>query len=184
MPHVVILYTGNLESCTDMSGLCRKLADTMQTVRAEDGSQVFPTGGTRVFAYPAPHYAVADGGAAGMAAGGDGNYGFIYLNLRMGRGRSDAVKKQAGDALLQCAKLGISTDQAEVYVTHFPCLHCTKALLQAGIRKIYYLNDYRNDPYALDLIQQVGATAQKVELDPKYFAKLSFGALEVPEHEG
>lgn len=88
------------------------------------------------------------------------------------------------NALLQCAKLGISTDQAEVYVTHFPCLHCTKALLQAGIRKIYYLNDYRNDPYALDLIQQVGATAQKVELDPKYFAKLSFGALEVPEHEG
>lgn len=104
MPHVVILYTGNLESCTDMSGLCRKLADTMQTVHAEDGSQVFPTGGTRVFAYPAPHYAVADGGAAGIAAGGDGNYGFIYLNLRMGRGRSDAVKKQAGDALLQCAK--------------------------------------------------------------------------------
>ena len=104
MPHVVILYTGNLESDADMGGLCRKLADTMLTVRAEDGSQVFPTGGVRVFAYPAPHYAVADGGAAGMAAGGDGNYGFIYLNLRMGRGRSDAVKKQAGDALLQCAK--------------------------------------------------------------------------------
>ena len=70
----------------------------------EDGSQVFPTGGTRVFAYPAPHYAVADGGAAGIAAGGDGDYGFIYLNLRMGRGSSDEVKKHAGDALLQCAK--------------------------------------------------------------------------------
>ena len=104
MPHVVILYTGNLESDADMGGLCRKLADTMLTVCAEDGSQVFPTGGVRVFAYPAPHYAVADGGAAGIAAGGDGNYGFIYLNLRMGRGRSDEVKKQAGDALLQCAR--------------------------------------------------------------------------------
>lgn len=81
------------------------------------------------------------------------------------------------NALLQCAKLGISTDGAEVYVTHFPCLPCTKALLQAGIKKIYYLHDYRNDPYALELIAHVGATAQKVTLDPKYFEKLSFGAL-------
>lgn len=81
------------------------------------------------------------------------------------------------NALLQCAKLGISTDQAEVYVTHFPCLQCTKALLQAGIRKIYYLHDYRNDPYAVELINQVGATAQKVVLEPEYFQKLSFGSL-------
>ena len=70
MPHVVVLYTGNLEQRSDMAALCRSLADTMLTVRAEDGSQVFPTGGTRVYAYPAPHFAVADGGAAGKAAGG------------------------------------------------------------------------------------------------------------------
>ena len=73
MPHVVILYTGNLEPHVDMGSLCRKLADTMLAVHAEDGAQVFPTGGTRVFAYPAPHHAVADGGAAGIAAGGDGD---------------------------------------------------------------------------------------------------------------
>lgn len=104
MPHVVILYTGNLEAHADMSGLCRGLADTMLTIRAEDGSQVFPKGGTRVYAYPAPHHAVSDGGAAGRAAGGDGDYGFIYINLRMGAGRSAAVQKSAGDALLACAK--------------------------------------------------------------------------------
>ncbi|KOF52345.1 MULTISPECIES: 5-carboxymethyl-2-hydroxymuconate Delta-isomerase [unclassified Achromobacter] len=104
MPHVVILYTGNLDARADMGGLCRKLADAMLAVRAEDGSQVFPTGGTRVYAYPAPHYAVADGGAAGKAAGGDGDYGFVYVNLRMGRGRSDAVRQAAGDALLACAR--------------------------------------------------------------------------------
>lgn len=108
MPHVVILYTANLDAHTHMGELCRKLADTMLTVLAEDGSQVFPTGGTRVFAYPAPHYAVADGGAAGKAANGDGEYCFIYLNLRMGRGRSDAVKNIAGDALLACAREHLS----------------------------------------------------------------------------
>lgn len=91
MPHLVILYTPNLEAATDMTALCRVLADTMLAVKDEEGQQVFPTGGTRVLAYPAAHYAVADGKR---------DYAFVYLNLRMGTGRSDATKKRAGDALL------------------------------------------------------------------------------------
>ena len=99
MPHLVILYSGNLESRTDMTLLCRRLADTMLAQRDEAGQPVFPPGGTRVLAYPAPHFAISDGGMAGRAAGGDGDYGFAYLNLRMGRGRSAAVQQQVGEAL-------------------------------------------------------------------------------------
>ena len=95
MPHLVILYTPNLDAASDMTALCRALADSMLAMRDEDGKQVFPTGGTRVLAYPAAHYAVADG---------QGDYGFIYLNLRMAAGRSDATKKRAGDALLERAR--------------------------------------------------------------------------------
>ncbi|HYE39420.1 MAG TPA: 5-carboxymethyl-2-hydroxymuconate isomerase [Ramlibacter sp.] len=91
MPHCVILYTPNLEAKTDVGALCRALADEMLTVCDEAGKQVFPTGGTRVLAYPAAHYAVADG---------RGDYGFMYVNVRMGGGRSEAVKKDAGDRLL------------------------------------------------------------------------------------
>ena len=104
MPHLVILYTGNLDAVSDMTALCRGLADTMLTVTDEAGKQVFPTGGTRVLAYPAPHFAVADGGAAGRAAGQGGDYGFVYLNLRMGRGRSAAVHLQSGQKLEAVAK--------------------------------------------------------------------------------
>ena len=95
MPHLVILYTPNLEPETDMTALCRSLADSMLAVRDEDGKQVFPTGGTRVLAYPAAHYAVADGRR---------DYSFVYFNLRMGAGRSDATKKCAGDAILAAAR--------------------------------------------------------------------------------
>ena len=91
MPHLVILYTPNLDAATDMTALCRALADTMLAVQDESGQQVFPTGGTRVLAYPAAHYAVADG---------QRDYAFVYLNLRMGTGRTDATKKRAGDAIL------------------------------------------------------------------------------------
>ncbi len=94
MPHLVILYSPNLETATDMTALCRALADTMLAVKDEGGQQVFPTGGTRVLAYPAAHCAVADGKR---------DYAFVYLNLRMAAGRSDATKKRAGDALLAVA---------------------------------------------------------------------------------
>jgi 5-carboxymethyl-2-hydroxymuconate isomerase len=104
MPHLVILYTANLERETDMTALCRKLADVMLEQKDEAGKQVFPTGGTRVLAYPAPHFAVADDGSAGRAAGGSGDYAFVYLNLRMGSGRTSAVHKRVGDALLMATK--------------------------------------------------------------------------------
>ncbi len=95
MPHLVILYTPNLDAATDMTALCRALADTMLAVKDEDGKQVFPTGGTRVLAYPAAHYAVADG---------QRDYAFVYLNLRMGAGRSTTTQERAGDAVLAAAK--------------------------------------------------------------------------------
>lgn len=95
MPHLVILYTPQLDNETDMDGLCRKLADTMIALKDEAGKAVFPLGGTRVLAYPAAHHAVADGSR---------DCAFAYFNLRMGRGRSDLVKKQAGDALVAVAR--------------------------------------------------------------------------------
>jgi 5-carboxymethyl-2-hydroxymuconate isomerase len=98
MPHLVLLYTRNLDAETDMTALCRTLADTMLAARDDDGQPVFPPGGTRVLAYPAAHSAVATGPAP------KGDFAFIYLNLRMARGRSAATQQRVGDALLGAAK--------------------------------------------------------------------------------
>ncbi|MGB7479579.1 MAG: 5-carboxymethyl-2-hydroxymuconate isomerase [Burkholderiaceae bacterium] len=95
MPHLVLLYSPDIERDVDVNGLCRALADTMIGLRGENGKQVFPTGGTRVLAYPAAHAAVADG---------RGDYGFLYANLRMGAGRSTAVHQAVGTALLDVLK--------------------------------------------------------------------------------
>jgi 5-carboxymethyl-2-hydroxymuconate isomerase len=95
MPHLVILYTPNIETQTDMSLLCRRLADAMLRVKDETGKVVFPIGGTRVFAYPASHFAVADG---------SGDHAFIYFNLRMARGRSEVAKKNAGELVTAAAR--------------------------------------------------------------------------------
>jgi 5-carboxymethyl-2-hydroxymuconate isomerase len=116
MPHLVILYSVNLETRTDMSALCRRLADAMLAHRDEAGAPVFPPGGTRVLAYPAPHFAISDGGAAGRAAGGDGDYGFAYLNLRMGRGRSEAVQQAVGAALMDVEKAHFAPLMAAMHI--------------------------------------------------------------------
>ncbi|MCP3030377.1 ComE operon protein 2 [Halobacillus sp. A1] len=67
------------------------------------------------------------------------------------------------NALLQCSKFGVATEGAEIYVTHFPCLHCTKAIIQAGIKAVYYSEDYRNHPYAIQLFEDAKVAMIKVD---------------------
>ncbi|WP_203623314.1 MULTISPECIES: deaminase [unclassified Lacticaseibacillus] len=58
------------------------------------------------------------------------------------------------NAILQCAENGVSTRGAALYVTYYPCLNCTKALIQAGVTRVYFAHDYRNDPYAVQLFEE------------------------------
>lgn len=69
------------------------------------------------------------------------------------------------NALLQCAKFGVPTDGADIYVTHFPCLQCCKQVIQSGIKNVYYAEDYRNNDYAIQLFKEAGIQTKKVSLD-------------------
>jgi dCMP deaminase len=46
------------------------------------------------------------------------------------------------NAIVQCAKYGVSCDSAVLYVNTFPCWHCFKTVVSAGIKHIYYKGDY------------------------------------------
>lgn len=81
------------------------------------------------------------------------------------------------NALLQCAKFGVPTEGADVYVTHFPCLQCCKQLIQSGIQTVFYAEDYHNHAYAIQLFKEAGVRTEKVELeylavDTKYKEKM------------
>ena len=69
------------------------------------------------------------------------------------------------NALLQCARQGVSTEDSVIYVTHFPCVKCMKSIVQAGIKSIYYLEDYHNHGYTLRLLEIAGISAQKIDID-------------------
>ncbi|MEO0797032.1 MAG: deaminase [Verrucomicrobiota bacterium] len=66
------------------------------------------------------------------------------------------------NAIADAARRGISVQGATVYVTHFPCINCTKILLSAGIACIKYRHDYKNDPIALELLQEAGVEVIKL----------------------
>ena len=52
------------------------------------------------------------------------------------------------NAIIQAALHGVSTRGASCYVTHLPCINCTKALINAGITRIVYGEAYRMDENA------------------------------------
>lgn len=76
------------------------------------------------------------------------------------------------NTLIQCAKNGVSTSDTEIFVTHFPCYNCTKCLLQAGVKKINYYYDYRDNPLAIDLLQKCGVSYEQIKIDRKYITGL------------
>jgi len=58
------------------------------------------------------------------------------------------------NTIIFAARNGISIKGCEIFVSLFPCADCTKHLYQAGIKKIYYLNDFKNeDNYYKKLIK-------------------------------
>jgi 5-carboxymethyl-2-hydroxymuconate isomerase len=91
MPHVVIHYTANLEPAARIGALCSTLAEVIVAQRDGAGARVFPIGGTRVLAYPAAHFAVADG---------DPDRAFVYLNVRIAPGREPSSVSATGEALM------------------------------------------------------------------------------------
>ena len=71
------------------------------------------------------------------------------------------------NALLQCAKYGTSANGADLYVTHFPCLPCTKTIIQAGIRNVYYATPYKNNPYAVELFEKAGVNVVHIPFEER-----------------
>lgn len=48
------------------------------------------------------------------------------------------------NAITQAAKMGISIDNGDAYVTTKPCTTCTKLFINSGIARVFYIEDYPN----------------------------------------
>ena len=67
------------------------------------------------------------------------------------------------NALFWCSKTEIISDNSELYVTLSPCVNCALGIIQCGIKKVYYLDEYR-DTSGLELLKRCGIELEQVRI--------------------
>ncbi len=62
------------------------------------------------------------------------------------------------NAIAQAARNGIRIDGADIYVTHTPCVHCFKVIVNTGISRVFY-----ERPYKMETLEEL-RQASSIEL--------------------
>ena len=68
------------------------------------------------------------------------------------------------NAILKCAKNGFSSDGATLYQTYSPCRECSKLILQAGIKRVVYIDEYR-DLMGVEFLKESGVQVDRIEIE-------------------
>jgi len=66
------------------------------------------------------------------------------------------------NAIVDCAKRGVSSNLCTAFITHYPCFNCFKLLVASGINEIKYCNDYNNDPEVKNLSEKINFNIKKI----------------------
>ena len=66
------------------------------------------------------------------------------------------------NAITKVAKSGNSSEGATLYVTASPCIECSKLIIQAGIKRVVYRDEYRLTD-GIDLLRKAGVIVEKQE---------------------
>ncbi|MCL2112132.1 MAG: cytidine/deoxycytidylate deaminase family protein [Clostridiales bacterium] len=66
------------------------------------------------------------------------------------------------NAIIQAAAFGHSIEEATIYVTHSPCVICSKMIINAGIRKIIVAEHYP-DTFATEILGEAGLKIVAIE---------------------
>lgn len=77
-------------------------------------------------------------------------------------GHEQATVHAEQNAIADCAKRGTLCDGSIAYITHYPCIICTRILLAAGINKIKYIEDYKNNPLVRVFCDQQNVDIEKI----------------------
>lgn len=68
------------------------------------------------------------------------------------------------NAILKVSKSTQSTDGATLYVTMSPCENCAKLIIQSGITKVFYKEEYR-DLSGIEILKKVGVETTLLEIE-------------------
>lgn len=67
------------------------------------------------------------------------------------------------NAITDCAKRGVCLLGSKIYITHYPCLNCFRAIAASAIKEIIYLDDYKNDDIVMRLAIDAGIKIRQLK---------------------
>ena len=68
------------------------------------------------------------------------------------------------NAIAKLAKNSNSGTDADIFITHAPCMECSKLIFQSGIRRVYYGSQYRDDS-GIKFLQASGIEVLQIKKD-------------------
>lgn len=80
--------------------------------------------------------------------------------VRYGLKTKPEVLHAESNAIAKLARSNDSGLDADLFVTHSPCLECAKLILQSGIRRVYYGASYRSSD-GVDFLEKSGISVKK-----------------------
>lgn len=72
------------------------------------------------------------------------------------------------NAIMNGMETGVNLKGSTLYVTHFPCFNCAKHIVQVGIKRVVYKNDYKNSREAEDLFKRSGLKVEQMNNELEY----------------
>ena len=69
------------------------------------------------------------------------------------------------NAIVQAAYHGVSVNNSSIYTTFSPCLLCSKMIINAGIKEVIFLNRYKFDQIAKNLLNEAGVTMRAIVIE-------------------
>ena len=81
-------------------------------------------------------------------------------------GFENVCEDAEANAITKVAKSANNCDGSTLYITAAPCIECSKLIIQAGIRRVVYAEDYRSEE-GLNLLRRVGIECVQYELNEK-----------------
>ncbi|MCR5561131.1 MAG: CMP deaminase, partial [Bacteroidales bacterium] len=68
------------------------------------------------------------------------------------------------NAITKVAQSGNSAAGATLYVTASPCMECSKLIIQSGIKRVVYSEEYRLDD-GIKLLRRAGVEVEKLDVE-------------------
>jgi len=99
-----------------------------------------------------------------ISTGYNGNVsGVAHCSHDMDLGCETAMHAEA-NAIAFASRYGVAIEGADLYCTHEPCYHCSRLIINAGIKRVFFITPYRKHE-GVELLLLVGIEVFRLNED-------------------